>query len=300
MHRTGYFLLIVAAAATAGDNGFSFLKLRMHPHSAATGGTLSFTDWRGFSRAPSVVNAAEHREVFLSYTHELLDVSSTDAALVWPTTQGVWGGSLTYVSYGTFDGYDESGNQTITFAASDFSASAFYGRTVREKWKLGGAIKFIHSSIASYGSSALAIDGGVLAEWERFGIQLGGGVSNLGFAIDPFDRKRESLPLGLHLDGQKAWGAVSLQARWYDFHRSGSLADRLIRGAIGMEYRPIESLVLRGGYDHGQRETLSLPSGGAAGLAGGIGFRYGKYTFDYSWNTWRIGAIHRMAVSVRL
>jgi hypothetical protein len=292
----------VVPCVQAGD-GFTFLTMRTNPRATGLGETIRFTDWLSVDQNPSAASHAAGRGLSFAYFNHLLDVQTTSASGVWPMTQtflagGVVGGNLVYTSYGDFDGFDDNGNATSTYSASDVSLSAFYARPYGERWRWGTALKFAHSSIGDYSASGLAIDVGV--QYEKPALTIGGGLTNVGFALDAFDKDRESLPLGIHVAAEKRWTKVSIHASWFDFHRSGSFTDRIQRLAAGAEYKPIEELALRVGYNHATRQELSLTSGGTAGLSGGVGFKYKRYVFDYAVTTWRVGTLHRFSITTQL
>jgi len=289
----------------AGEDGFNFLTTRTNPRATGLGETIRFHDWLSFDQNPSAAGHATGREVSFAYFNHLLDVQTTTASGVWPMTTsvlagGVVGGNIAYTSYGDFEGYDDNGNATTTYSASDFSLSAFYARPYQEKWHWGAAMKFAHSAIGSYSASAIAVDAGVQVDLARWGVTVGGGLTNLGFALDAYDKVEESLPLGMHVAAEKRFEHVSVQGSWMDFHRSGSFSDRLKRLALGVEYRPLDGIALRAGYSHATRQALSLPNGGTAGLSGGVGLQYKRYTFDYALTTWRVGTLHRVSMSAQL
>lgn len=299
------FLSAAAVPALVAGDGFAFLTTRTNPRATGLGETIRFGDWLSSDQNPSAASHAVQRAVSFAYFNHLLDVQTTSASGVWPMTQtilagGVVGGHLAYTSYGDFDGFDDNGNATSSYSASDVSLSTFYARPYGDRWRWGTALKFAHSAIGDYSASALAIDAGVQYDVERLALTVGGGLTNVGFALDAFDEVKESLPLGMHVAAEKRWTRITLHAAWFDFNRSGSFSDRIKRVAAGAEYQPVDALALRLGYNHATRQALSLPSGGAAGLSGGFGVHYKRYIFDYALTTWRVGSLHRFSITAQL
>lgn len=291
---------------SAGEKGFQFLRVGVTARGAALGEayTSQFGDVTTYLYNPANIALLTQRQAAVGYMNHVMDIGSGYIAYAQPTAKyGVLGGGILYFNYGDFQGYDAFGNETSTFHASDFSLNLFHADQFRENFYYGANLKFIHSSIEDYNSSALAMDLGMIYEYKPMLAAVGMSVQNLGFTTDAYVKKKEPLPLSLQIGASKKLekAPIVVSVNWSDLNLAGSIGDRIKRFAVGAEFNPKENLFIRAGYNHQRRTELDLSSDRTldrlAGFTAGIGFTYQRYRFDYAFASWGIGVLNRFSIS---
>jgi hypothetical protein len=292
----------------SGDPGFQFLRVGVTARGTALGDayTSQFGDVNTFMYNPASVSQLGARQMAASYTNHLLDIGSGFIAYAQPVKNyGVFGAGIIYFGYGDFQGYDVNGNETKKFAASDFALNVFYAHTYR-KIHYGANVKFIESAIADYSSTALALDLGAIYTVEPWGVQVGASVLNAGFATKAFIQHKEALPLSIQLGASKKLDRAPMVISFSlsDLNQPGSVGDRLKRFSLATEWNPVENFFIRGGFNNQRRSEMKAGSSSfldkITGLTAGVGFKHQRYTLDYSFASWGIGAINRISFTVNL
>ena len=98
--------------------------------------------------------------------------------------------------YGSFDGFDESGNSMPEFGGQEAALSFGYARRIdRTRFYVGANLKFISSKLEQYSSSAAALDLGMSYIHKEWDLIISGVLRNIGAQIQPFNEMRESMPL---------------------------------------------------------------------------------------------------------
>lgn len=202
--------------------------------------------------------------------------------------KGTFALSFSYLSMGKFEGYDFYGNPTSDFSANDWSALLAYGHKVAPKLALGGALKYVHQSLADQKAGAFAVDLGALYGINQF--NFGFSLRNLGTQMK-FIQEKYSLPLTVDL-GLAYRGLANLTlAADVEIPRDNS-----VRLKQGIEYNYQESIFLRMGYGY---STSGNDFGGASGLALGAGFMLKQYKFDYAYSpNADLGDAHRISFTL--
>ena len=289
------------------DTGtYAFLRNDVSARAAALNGSfVSMTDDANvlFYNPASLVTISSPR-VSLSYFKNLLDVN-TGSLVFAQDVQGIGniGVGIDYVDYGTFTRTDLSQNDLGSFSASELALVAGYGMMLDEQSSIGGNIKFIHSSIAEYSSTALAVDLGYLYQIPSENITIGGSVLNLGRQLTEYASTRELLPLDIVVGITKRPEhlPVLLNLNFHKLNEQRAHAlDRFSSFTFGAEFLMSESVRLRFGYSNEEHKDLTL--GTTAGLAGfslGAGFILNEYLIDYAFNSYgKIGGLHRISLGM--
>ena len=132
-----FFLLfcMIASAQLGGESTYQFLNLVSSPRQAALGGkVLTNVDYdvmQGLYN-PSTINVDMDNQLSLNYVSYLGGISYGTAAYAYTLdrrTQTFHAG-ITYVNYGSFDGYDEAGNSTGTFTGNETALSFGYATQI--------------------------------------------------------------------------------------------------------------------------------------------------------------------------
>lgn len=299
--------LMLPLAAWAQDKGtYDFLRLEAGARVAALSGTsVSLTDDPTllFSN-PGTLPTLSKPSASAGFLKHLLDVNSGN--LVYGQAIGSAGtiaGGIVFVDYGSFDETDESMNVVGSFGARDLAFVGGWGMALNEQTSVGASLKFIYSSIASYSSSAMALDLGVLYRLMDERITIGASLLNLGTQLSTYAGTRESLPLelkaGMSIQPEHLPAVLSLS-----FHKLNEADDgffsRFSSFSIGAEFLLSENIRLRGGYNNEKRSDLKLgTSSGLAGFAFGGGVKISSYLVDYAFTSYgSIGGLHRISLGM--
>jgi len=253
------FLLIGSGARAAGMAG---------AYSAVSEGAIT-AHWN-----PSGLANLEHTEVALGHFAWFQDITVEQAAVAFPVGDRLtMATSITFVNYGTIEGYDLSGAATGELSAYDLAGGVSLGYFVRDDLAIGVTAKYINQRLDVYTASAFALDLGLRYELPR--VSLAAVLTNIGTKLK-FDEQAENLPSAVKL---------GVAARPLDAGLVTSLelekrihGDFLIRQ--GFELGFDDKYFLRTGYDY-------LPSQNgrmlATGITMGAGVKLGFAEFDYAY-----------------
>ena len=138
-----YFLALILYTTAYGQVGgrstYQFLNLVNSPRQAALGGKVITNYDYDPTQAlfnPASINWEMDNQLSINYMNYLGDVNYGSAAYayLWDRRTQVLHAGVTYINYGSFDGYDEQGNPTNTFSGGEFALS------------MGHASFFVYSS----------------------------------------------------------------------------------------------------------------------------------------------------------
>lgn len=304
-------LAVLSAALSgslrAGDMGsYQFLRVGVTPRAAALGDafTARFGDLTTFMYNPAGVANLTGRQASASYMNHLLDVNGGFIGYAQPWGDyGVFGTGIVYFNYGDFDGYDQVGNPTGNFSASDFAWNFFHANQAMENLYYGINLKLIRSSIDKYVSTAMAMDLGIIYRVPVHDVQFGVSLLHVGQATNAYIRTKEDLPVSLQVGVAKKLerAPITVSANLGDLNMQGN---RMERFALGAELNPKEFLSVRIGYNNQRHSELNLTSDDfmsrIAGFSAGLGVKYRSYNFDYAFASWGIGTINRFSITMSL
>jgi long-subunit fatty acid transport protein len=252
---------------------------------------------------PAGLSTVTSPRVSIGYLDHLLDINAGSVAYAtsWDGI-GPVGLGVQFYHYGSFDHTDALLNTSGTFSAVDLALSAGLSHDLAPEWSVGGAVTFIHSSIAEFRSSALAVNAGVLYRLPEQRLAFAASVLHAGAQLSTYHGVQEDLPLDIRIGVTKRPEHLPVNLN-LNFHRlqeeASSLGDRFQRFSAGAEFDLSPSLRLRLGYNNQLRRELRLgTSAGLAGFSGGFGVTIGGYLVDYAFSSWgTIGGLHRIAIS---
>jgi hypothetical protein len=215
---------------------------------------------------------------------------------------GRFGAGLQYTNYGAFEETDALGNVLGSFSANDIAFTVGYGYALEENLFVGGAVKFVYSGIASYTSTGVAGDLGILYTLPASRFAIGMSIRNLGAQISTYNGIRESLPLDMSIGASIVPKGLPLLLN-VGFHRlneqTGEFSDRFRSFTVGGEFTLSKVLLFRFGYDNAKRRDFRIGSSAdLAGFSAGIGILVSGYSVDYSMSSLgKAGLLHRISVS---
>ena len=312
-----FFVLGITAPAFAqlgGNATYQFLNLMSSPRQAALGGKIitnvDYDVTQGLYN-PATINLEMDNQLALNYANYLGDISYGTAAYAYTIDRRVqtFHAGITYVNYGSFDSYDENGNNTGTFTGNETALSFGYAFQIGfSDFYSGVNIKLISSKLEQYTSLGGALDFGLIYINEYLEFNAALAIRNLGtqfttyaglneplpFEIDlGFSQKLKNVPIRWHLtfENLQQWPIAAANPARVTTDLSGNqtqeeigFLSQLIRHTIvGAELFPDRGFNIRLGYSFRRAEELRiLDQRNFSGLSFGIGIKFNKLRFSYT------------------
>ncbi|WP_435578647.1 type IX secretion system protein PorQ [Gilvibacter sp.] len=319
------FLLIASATASAQIGGrytYQFLNLVNSPRQAALGGkVITNYDWdpsQGLYN-PASINPEMDNQLQINYVNYFADVNYGTAsyAYLWDRRTQVLHAGVTYINYGQFDGFDESGNPTNSFSGGEVALSAGYARNIPyTDFHVGANVKLISSKLEQYSSFGGAIDLAIMYVYEPWDLHISAVARNIGTQFTPFNEVYEPLPFELifgisqtlqnipirwhfTLENMQVWNIAFENPNRSITDLEGGVVteninffDNAIRHMIfGLELFPESGFNIRLGYNVRRAEELRILEQRAfAGLSAGFGIKLNKIRLSYSYSQYSAAA----------
>ena len=301
-------------AQLGGNATYQFLNLMSSPRQAALGGKIitnvDYDVTQGLYN-PATINLEMDNQLALNYANYLGDISYGTAAYAYTIDRRVqtFHAGITYVNYGSFDGYDENGNSTGTFTGNETALSFGYAFQIGfSDFYAGANIKLISSKLEQYSSLGGALDFGLIYINEYLEFNAALAIRNLGtqfttyaglneplpFEIDlGFSQKLKNVPIRWHLtfENLQQWPIAATNPSRATTDLSGNqtqeeigFLSQLIRHTlVGAELFPDRGFNIRLGYSFRRAEELRiLEQRNFSGLSFGIGIKFNKLRFSYT------------------
>lgn len=313
---------LVGFAQIGGRSVYQFLNLVTSPRQAALGGktiTIYDSDVNQAHFNPATINAEMDNKLALNYGSYFGEVTYGTAAYAYTYDRHLqtFHAGVNYVNYGSFDGYDENGQETSSFTGSEMALSFGYAYNIPfTSFYVGANAKLISSTLESYNSFGAAIDIGGLFIDERNDVNWALVVRNIGTQITPYAETREKLPLEvlvgvsqlmenvpirwhLTLENMQQWNiAFSNPNRAEGSLDGGSTSEKvsvfnnaLRHVVVGAELFPDKGFNIRLGYNFRRAEELRiLEQRNFSGISVGIGLKIRKLKFNYSYSRYTLAA----------
>ena len=318
--RTLFWLFLVwgitvpVFAQLGGNATYQFLNLMSSPRLAALGGKIitnvDYDVTQGLYN-PATINLEMDNQLALNYANYLGDISYGTAAYAYTIDRRVqtFHAGITYVNYGSFDGYDENGNSTGTFTGNETALSFGYAFQIGfSDFYAGANIKLISSKLEQYSSIGGALDFGLIYINEYLEFNAALAIRNLGtqfttyaglneplpFEIDlGFSQKLKNVPIRWHLtfENLQQWPIAAANPARVNTDLIGNqtqeeigFLSQLIRHTlVGAELFPDRGFNIRLGYSFRRAEELRiLDQRNFSGLSFGIGIKFNKLRFSYT------------------
>jgi hypothetical protein len=286
-----YEFLNIATNARAAALGNSFVAMKNDPN------TL-FSNPAALISVTKRDSTQEGLPVSFGMTKHVLDINEgyiSFGGQIPEAEAGAFAVGVQYMSYGTFDGRDNTGQQTGDFSAGDFALAVGYAGTVPgREINYGVAVKYISSTLVSGGagenfsSSGIAADLGLYYELESAQMTFGASALNIGTQLSTYAGVQEPLPFNLQFGVSKKLERLPLTLHLAFRNITRDLEGRnffyaLNDFSLGGEFNLSKVMRLRFGYENQKRRDLKTPEGlGLAGFSFGLGFAFTKLNFDYS------------------
>jgi len=320
MNQKVIFLLVflsslLANAQIGGRYAYQFLNLTTSPRMAALGGKVITNYDYDPTQAlvnPASINPAMDNQLSVNYINYIGDVNYGSAAYAysWDRRTQVIHAGVTYVNYGSFDGYDEQGNPTNSFSGGEVALSIGHARNIAfTNFHLGGNIKFISSTLEQYSSFGIALDLGAMYVYEDWDLNISVVGRNIGTQITTFDEIREPLPFELiagisqtlmhvpvrwhiTLENLQVWNIAFANSNRDEIDLEGTVTteditflDDVFRHAIfGIELFPDKGFNVRLGYNVRRAQELRIIEKRAfAGLSAGFSVKFNNLRVSYTY-----------------
>ena len=301
-------------AQIGGESTYQFLNLVSSPRQAALGGKVLTNIDYDVTQAlfnPATINVEMDNQLALNYSSYLGGISYGTASYAYTLdrrTQTFHAG-ITYINYGSFEGYDENGVSTGTFTGNEAALSMGYALQLGySDFYFGANFKIITSKLEQYNSVGVATDLGLIYINEDLDFHAALVIRNLGTQITTYAGLNESLPLEIDLglsqrlenvpirwhltiENLQQWPlAVSNPAR-VTTDLSGNQTEEKIsflgkmirRTIIGAELFPEGGFNIRLGYNFRRAEELRIvDQRNFSGLSAGFSIKMKKMRFSYT------------------
>lgn len=301
-------------AQVGGESTYQFLNLVSSPRQAALGGkVITNYDYDVTSGLynPATINVEMDNQLALNYSSYLGGISYGTAAYAytWDRHVQTFHIGMTYINYGSFDGYDLNGVSTGSFTGNEAALSVGYARQLGRSDFYGGFnVKLITSKLEQYNSIGGALDLGIIYIDERLGFHASLVVRNLGTQFTTYAGLNEKLPFEVDLGLSQTLENVPI--RWHvtfenlqewpigvsnparattdldgnqTQEKVGFLNETLRHTIFGAELFPEKGFNIRLGYNFRRSEELRIvDQRNFSGLSFGIGLKFNKMRFSYT------------------
>lgn len=317
-----FFISTFSFGQVGGKSVYQFLDLITSPRQAALGGkviTIYDADVNQAMFNPAAINDKMDNHLSLNYGSLFEEVTYGTASYAYTfdrRTQTFHAG-VNYVNYGSFDGYDENGNETTSFTGSEIALSLGYSYKIPSSdIYVGANAKLISSTLENYNSFGGAIDLGAMYVDEYNDINVALAIRNIGTQFTTYAGTNEKLPLEIiagvsqqlehvplrwhiTLENLQQWDvSFSNPARAEGNIDGGSTPEKvgffnnaLRHVIVGAELFPQKAFNLRIGYNFRRSQELSIEEQRTfSGLSFGVGLRFNKIKFDYSYSRYTLAA----------
>jgi hypothetical protein len=272
-----------------GNHSFEFLQLPAHARLAALGGvnvSLADKDVNFFHNNAALAGDTLNGLASAGYQFFVGDVGN--ALFTYAHHDRRWGqliAGIQHTDYGTIQGYDESGAETLAYASGE--TAILVGRTHRiGHMRIGATLKAVFSNIAGYRASALLTDVGAIFQHPDQELTVGLVIKNIGVVLsDYMEHGSPGLPFdvqaGVTLKPEHMPVRFSLTA--YNLGKSELLPDIESASVVervlshlnaGAEILLHQNVNVMLGYNYLLHQSLKTATSNA-----GAGFNYGFSVF---------------------
>ena len=305
-----------------GQSTYQFLNLINSPRQAALGGkniTIYDQDPTSGLYNPANINFRMDNLLSVNYVNYIADVNYGTASYAYlydRRTQVIHAG-ITYINYGSFDGYDENGNATNTFSGGEAALSLGYAYNIPySDLYIGENAKFISSKLEQYSSLGGALDLGITYFYEDWDLVIAAVARNIGTQFTAYDDTYESIPFEVNFGISQQLRKVPLQwhltfenlQQWQIAFRNTNRDEEDLSGNVieddpgffnnvlrhtilGVELFPKGGFNIRLGYSFRRGEELRIVDQRSfAGLSAGFGVKFNRVRFNYAYSRYNSAA----------
>lgn len=308
------FFVLFGESQVGGESTYQFLNLISSPRQAALGGKILTNVDYDVTQAmynPATINADMNNQLAVNYSSYLGGINYGTAAYAYTLNrraQTIHTG-ITYINYGTFDGYDENGNSTGTFSGNEAALSFGYASRIGvSDFYAGANLKLITSKLEQYNSLGTAVDLGLIYVNDSLKLNAALVIRNLGTQLTtyaglherlPFEidlgisQRLENVPIRWHvtLENLQEWPIAKpnparsisdLEGNKTD-EKVGFIGQIMRHTILGAELFPEGGFNIRLGYNFRRAEELRIVDQRSfSGLSAGISIKMNNMRFSYT------------------
>jgi hypothetical protein len=288
---------------------YSFLKNNLTARAAGLAGTsVSFeNDAGGLFVNPALIFTHQGNNLNVTFLKHVLDINSGNISYIYQDENlGTFAGSVAYTNFGSFDYYNEFGDETGgSFSSNLLSFGGSYANKIAENLYGGASLKFIFNQLEKMSGFAVAVDAGLFYKFEDNRTNIGFSILNAGTELKKFGDEKAAIPVSVNLGFNHRLKGLPLNFN-FNFnnlqHDYGDFFSRFSNISIGGELYIGEYVQLRLGYNNYIRRNLTTSqSKGLAGLAAGLGIVTNVVNVDYGINIYTSDLfLHRFGVNFKL
>jgi hypothetical protein len=320
------FFLFVNFSLCYGQIGgrytYQFLNLTTSPRQAALGGkiiTLYDDDVNQAMFNPATLNSDMDNQLAMNYGNYYGEASYGTASYAYTYDRHLqtFYAGVSYINYGTFEGYDENGQPTADFTGNEGALSLGYAYNIPfTDIHVGANAKFITSTLETYSSFGGAVDLGLLYVDTKNDINWALVIRNLGVQFTTYSGLREQLPLEiiagvsqeldhvpirwhLSVENLQKWNVAFSNPVRGESNLDGSTEtekvsffnNALRHLVLGAEFFPKRAFNIRVGYNFRRAEELKIEEQRHfSGISMGFGLKINRLKFNYSYSRYTLAA----------
>ncbi|MDX6182820.1 type IX secretion system protein PorQ [Flavobacterium sp. Fl-77] len=321
-----FFFIAFSCSLSYGQIGgrytYQFLNLTTSPRQAALGGksiTIYDEDVNQVMFNPATLNADMDKQLAMNYGSLYGEVSYGTASYAYTYDRHLqtFHAGMSYVNYGSFEGYDENGLATSNFTGSEAALSFGYAYNIPfTDLHVGANAKLITSTLETYSSFGGAIDLGFLFVDERNDVNWALVIRNIGTQFTTYSGIQEKLPLEiiagvsqelehvpirwhLSLENLQQWNISFSNPVRGETNIDGSTNEEKVSFVnnalrhviVGVELFPKKAFNIRLGYNFRRAEELKIAEQrNFSGISLGFGLKMNRLKFNYSYSRYTLAA----------
>jgi len=270
----------MAQSSDVGTTGGNILNMGIGARAMAMGEayTAMSDDISSLYWNPAGLGLLNQSQASFMYNPSYTNLQYQNAAVAFSLENGGIGGSLSYQSFGSIQGYDINNNPTGNVNAHSgvgTVGAGWYGGP----WAFGFNLKGVQATLADVSALGVAADFGGIYTYQKPVIadgtlRLAASLRNLGTGLKFID-ERDSFPV----EGRFGAALVQMMDRKLsyslDFGKEQAAPWSVYTGA---EYWLIPAIAVRAGYVNSGQEGI--------GIRAGIGLKIKDLSFDYAYSSY--------------
>jgi hypothetical protein len=279
----------VVSSGNSGTTSANFLKMGVGARASALGGAfVAIADDATASYwNPAGLPQISHTELIFMHNDWYQDIKSNYLGAAFPVSNSfAFGLGISYLDYGSFDGYNSDDQPTGEYSANALVLSTSGAYQISHNLSVGVTGKIFSEKLERSSATSYAADFGAL--YRTAVVSMGLNLMNVGNGM-MYETAECPLPRRL---------VAGLAVRAYDGKLKFAsdlemLNDRGLTIHQGVEYCYERTVFLRTGYSH---DFSNIVASGSSGMTMGIGVKHSIGAIDYSyWPDNQLGDVHKIS-----